>query len=458
MHDPYRNRLILFSNTFPYGTGETFLAEEIPHLAKEFTEIVIYPLYEELGTVREVPSNARLCRALLPFNHKDKLGFLTKGIFNTAPFFFAFKEFFSRTLCGRDIKLERGKKKAGLFKRLRIFFNYFLMLRTMLGERKQMERILSECAFADKIYFYWGDKSAMMIPFLKKRLAPMVETLPKFCVRFHGSDLYEGAKGYLPFRNEIFAETDFAIMVSNNGASYIKKNYNPAPKLIETWHLGSAHHSRECTNLSKESSPSNIFNIVSCSNVIELKRVNLILSALKLLVKDGDALDVLKDAGYDSLSWTHFGGGVLFESLKKEVNEFLLSLSQGSDFNVNIELKGVTPHKEVLEFYQNRGADLFILVSRSEGVPVSIMEAFSYGIPVIATNVGGVSELFRNCPLGYLVDSSITAQGLEAQIVEFIKLPAEIKKQMRENAFENWAENWDAKKNYSAFAQELAAL
>lgn len=453
MHDPYRNRLILFSNTFPYGSGETFLAEEIPNLAKEFSEIVIFPLYEELGLVREVPSNARLCRALLPFDHKDKLGFLTKGLFNTAPFFFAVKEFFSRALCGREIRLERGKKKAPLFKRLRIFFNYFLMLRTMLGDKKQMEIILNECAFADKIYFYWGDKSAMMIPFLKKRLAPMVEMLPKFCVRFHGSDLYEGAKGYLPFRKEIFAETDFAITVSNNGASYIKKNYNPAPKLIETWHLGSAHHNRECANLSTESSQSNIFNIVSCSNVIELKRVGLILNALKELSSNKEDLKMIKERGYNSICWTHFGGGPLLESLKKGADDFV-----SKEFDFKIDIKGATEHSDILSFYKDRGADLFILVSRSEGIPVSIMEAFSYGIPVIATNVGGVSELFRNCPLGYLVDSGITAQELENQIMEFIKLPAEIKKQMRENAFENWAENWDAEKNYSSFAQELAAL
>ena len=436
MHDAYKNRLILFSNTFPYGTGETFLAEELPYLAKECSEIVIYPLYEEMGLVREVPSNTRFCRALLTFDHKDKLGFLTKGVFNTAPLFFGFKEFFSRAL------------KAPLFKRLRIFFNYFLMLRAILGDKKHMERIVSDLVFADKVYFYWGDKSAMLIPFLKKRLEGKVEVLPKFCVRFHGSDLYEEAKGYLPFRNEIFSNTDFAITVSNNGASYIKKRYTQVPKLIETWHLGSARHSGECANLSKENTQSGVFNIVSCSNVIELKRVDLILKALRLLVHNEEALRVLKDAGYNSISWTHFGGGVLLDNLKKEAE----------DLNVNIELKGATPHNEILEFYKNKGADLFILVSRSEGVPVSIMEAFSYAIPVIATNVGGVSELFRNCPVGYLVNSDITAQELENQITEFIKLPPEIKRQMRENAFENWAENWDAEKNYSSFAQELAAL
>ena len=37
--------------------------------------------------------------------------------------------------------------------------------------------------------------------------------------------------------------------------------------------------------------------------------------------------------------------------------------------------------------------DLFINTSSSEGVPVSIMEALSVGIPIIATDVGGTKEI-----------------------------------------------------------------
>ena len=54
---------------------------------------------------------------------------------------------------------------------------------------------------------------------------------------------------------------------------------------------------------------------------------------------------------------------------------------------------GAMPHSKVLEYYQTHYTDLFIQASRSEGIPVSIMEALSYGTPVLATNVGGVAEL-----------------------------------------------------------------
>ena len=124
----------------------------------------------------------------------------------------------------------------------------------------------------------------------------------------------------------------------------------------------------------------------------------------------------------------------------------------------DIEFKGSRPHDEILNFYKEEGADLFILASRSEGIPVSIMEAMSFGIPVIATNVGGVKELFRNCPVGYIVDADLTAKDLKDQIVEYILLPKEIHRQMKQNSYINWKEEWDAQTNYTRFAEELIGV
>ena len=50
---------------------------------------------------------------------------------------------------------------------------------------------------------------------------------------------------------------------------------------------------------------------------------------------------------------------------------------------------------------------MFINLSSSEGIPVSIMEAQSFGIPVIATNVGGSGEIVVS-ETGVLVDENRT--------------------------------------------------
>jgi glycosyltransferase involved in cell wall biosynthesis len=54
---------------------------------------------------------------------------------------------------------------------------------------------------------------------------------------------------------------------------------------------------------------------------------------------------------------------------------------------------GEVPHETLMEFYSEGRVTMTVLPSLTEGVPVSLIEAMSYGVPVIATAVGGVSEL-----------------------------------------------------------------
>jgi glycosyltransferase involved in cell wall biosynthesis len=51
-------------------------------------------------------------------------------------------------------------------------------------------------------------------------------------------------------------------------------------------------------------------------------------------------------------------------------------------------------------------SDIFVLPSRYESLPLSIIEAMRAGLPVIATNVGGVSELVTDRVTGHLVPHS----------------------------------------------------
>ena len=105
--------------------------------------------------------------------------------------------------------------------------------------------------------------------------------------------------------------------------------------------------------------------------------------------------------------------------------------------------------------------DLFVQVSSSEGVPVSIMEALSFGIPVLATNVGGVGEIVYNRdsdPFGKLVNADITATNLATEIENFILLSPDKLLNMKRAARTEWELGWDSTKNYSAFADFLKAM
>jgi len=55
-------------------------------------------------------------------------------------------------------------------------------------------------------------------------------------------------------------------------------------------------------------------------------------------------------------------------------------------------------------------ADGFIMSSQSEGLPMSLLQAFSLGLPAIVTDVGGMAEAVRLAQAGYIVPPTSTAE------------------------------------------------
>jgi glycosyltransferase involved in cell wall biosynthesis len=59
-------------------------------------------------------------------------------------------------------------------------------------------------------------------------------------------------------------------------------------------------------------------------------------------------------------------------------------------------------------------ADAFIMSSRSEGLPMSLLQAFSLGVPAIVTDVGGMAEVVRLAQAGMTVSPSESAEMTNA--------------------------------------------
>ena len=422
--------LILFTNSFPYGNSETFLVEESKYLFKEFNNVDIFPLYIPDGAeLLTCPSNVKVHKPLLPFNHKSKRGFFLHGIFNLAPIKFALKELY--------------KKRVFLsFKKFWIWCNYLLIVRTILGNSKTKKEIIDTIKSNSILYFYWGDKSALITPFIKKE-----NYKPLVVVRFHGSDLYESTKGYLPFRELLYKHIDYAITISNSGANYISSNYKNQPKEIKVFKLGcnNPYSFNPQLNEKRES-----FNIASCSNIIPLKRVDVIAKALILIERDAAFIEKCKEMGYIKICWTHFGDGLLIKEIKE-----LISSAPKSFIEYN--LPGRMPNSNILEYYSKEYQHIFINCSSSEGIPVSIMEALSFGSFIIAPNVGGVTEIVpkENSGFGILTEANISPDNLATIIKRTI---VEYNNNIPQLARDWWMANWDSRNNYSSFVNFLSNI
>jgi glycosyltransferase involved in cell wall biosynthesis len=74
------------------------------------------------------------------------------------------------------------------------------------------------------------------------------------------------------------------------------------------------------------------------------------------------------------------------------------------------KIKFVGHSDNMLDWY--RQADVFVLSSKSEGVPLALLEAMSCALPCVCTGVGGVPDILRDNITGYIVkpgDSQLMA-------------------------------------------------
>lgn len=196
-------------------------------------------------------------------------------------------------------------------------------------------------------------------------------------------------------------------------------------------YLGSTKEDNNLTISSNE-----IFNICSCSSLVSVKRIDKLIESLKLW----------KEC---PIKWTHLGSGPLMGQIIKQVKE-LKSLNP----LVQVDLKGNLKNEDVKRYYAENPVDLFINMSAAEGLPVSIMEAASYGIPILATDVGGTREIVRK-ENGFLLPGDCTSQMIHDKILSFYRLSQEQKEIYRKNSFNIWQSQFDAQKNIIEFLNKI---
>lgn len=131
-----------------------------------------------------------------------------------------------------------------------------------------------------------------------------------------------------------------------------------------------------------------------------------------------DTASKLIEKGFSNFKWFFYGSGPLLNELKEKVKE--LNLINHCYFPGNID------HQKLLNKYKRHEVDVVISSSITipdvfEGIPVSLMEAMSYGIPVVATDSGGTRELVDG-KSGILVKQN-DAKAILSAIIDLIEKP-----------------------------------
>lgn len=408
-HGDQAPELLFVTYEFPYGNSETFIESEIAYLAERFSTVWVFPsravwskhwLNTVKGSARALPPGCKLVAA-----ENIKSSYLDIGWFC---FVLLLKLDFNSLIrfphLGFYKSVWRDVVKAALLGGpLKGFLN------------KSSRSMLS--------YSYWKSPAATVLALFRE-----MKALPLAVTRCHGGDLYNDRLTYpcRPHDKYVSRQIDYLFPVSDHGAKYLASNGFSAEKICAS-RLGVGSVSNPTA-----ASQDGVFRIVSCSNLIPLKRVSMIAHAL-------ERLDF-------PFSWVHFGDGVERENIEMIASRFR---STG-----NAVFFGRVPNSVVLRYYQENQVDVFINVSESEGVPVSIMEALSAGIPCVATDVGGVQEILDDS-CGILLSPDIDSVQL-GKIISTIQIEHDEWARKRVGAFARGKERCNARANYQQFSRFLA--
>lgn len=114
-----------------------------------------------------------------------------------------------------------------------------------------------------------------------------------------------------------------------------------------------------------------------------------------------EALALARRQAPDLCLWI-VGDGPLATDLRR--------LAAGLDLRDSVRFFGEQPN--VGDFLA--AAQAFVLCSRSEGLPVSLLEAMAAGLPSVVSAVGGLAEVVRACQAGIVVENHDPASFAEA--------------------------------------------
>lgn len=269
-------------------------------------------------------------------------------------------------------------------------------------------------------YSFWLSYDAYAIAKCKKN-NPNINTI----ARAHSYELQINRNPWNPYmmKNFIISNIDHIYFISKDSLNEILKYQDMNEHKFHINYLGS---SSENTGYIKRCYER--LKIVSCSSIVKVKQINWIIEALA-------------NWNYCKIEWVHIGDGPEAHNVEELAKEKL-----NKNPNISYEFKGFIRNDLVKIKLQDDSINLFINTSASEGVPVSIMEAMSVGIPIIAPNINGIPELVDSS-CGILFEKAEGVEGVYNAIKQYYMSNEAEKIEMGYYSYEKWKNMFCLEKN-----------
>ncbi len=413
--------LVIFTSHYPYGMGEEFIETEIQYLSRNFKTIIIISSDIESHRMRKIPNNVKSYRLSKQVSCKDRI--------------LKYKKLWVADFWRLFIHNEKGQS-IFCIKALYVKFSK-LIWRIFLAEKHHTNiiKILRENNINDfrkcVFYSYWLNNNAVDLLFIKH----LIKDSKTIC-RAHNSDLYlfdKSSHGDISF-DFIIKRLNGIMCISQHGLNYFKTRLTEQnSNNIYVRYLGVNKQVKIETGNDR-----GILRLISVSSFKGVKRLQLLIDSL---------------SGIDEkIKWIHIG----YSSEAESMIEYAHKALNDSEY-IKYEFKRYMDNDEIMKLYQLFKPNVFINVSKREGIPVSIMEAMSFGVPVIATDVFGNSEIVDDVN-GYILPANPSLSDIRKALECFIIMDNTIYNSKRKYAYLTWKNRFNAEINYEEFAEFLKVI
>lgn len=337
-------RLIYITSSFPFGSGEAFVMPELAALENHGHHVRVVPLWPR-GKVTHTDAVH-----FLP--NTDAADLLTAGIARDCLIAGA-------TRMSTVYRVGSGICRAG--SALLLKDHVVLPKALWLARRASLWK-------ADHIHAFWASGPASLA-----LAASEISEIP-WSFTAHRFDIVEN-KALLAYKAQ---QSRFVRFISKSGFRMSGLAGTPLEEKMKVLHLG--------VEL-KDSVP--VVNSLSAPVTILCAASLLPVKGHLVLLK---AMEMLRNRGLEFTLYLA-GDGELRKNLNQEVHQRALG--------DRVHFLGSLSHSALMDLYASGTISIAVLASVDlgnglcEGIPVSLMEAMSFGIPVIATETGGIPELLE---------------------------------------------------------------